>query len=1570
MTVSEEVAGSVAAVGHTAAAGQAQDGLATAAVSGCAAASSHRFLAVQAMVNGAAVDVALDTGATLNLVERGSSAMQNAVTQSAPPLQIGGVGGATLSQETATLDIRIGNGPKTVTFSDDFRVVPKNAIPLEGVRVLVGAPLLKEIGLQFDATGIRLGGISVPEGRTRQPGGTVAMGALGRARLQAQALWEGPVAADDLARKIQSLGRQLCVPSSAAWTADVRTTAAAIVGTRSQPERARLLEGLMSRARMAAKPPTILSAIVGSARPCVEANHRYQLSLPAGPKAPPPDTTLDRAPRPATEGAALAYTGSLALSFKAAKANTAKPIDSRVLFGPPDEIDLQENIDFDKFCVPEVEPDPTFERAYWAKINDDARSSGFNYERQAEFLELMGQPGVKGLFKMDLKGFKAGELKLPPVDINLRADAPRRIDAQRFYAPADREWAKATEDAMIAAGLLVPYPLETAGEPQYLSRAVLPRKHLPDGSIKLRYTTDFSTTINRDIEIQKTTMPNTDEWLREDFDVLVWSVFDGQSWFWQRPLLPSAQLKTAVELLSRPGTWMYTAMPMGIATAPNECLTGNMMMFWPLLREEFASFMDELVCKTRGTELSDALQGRAIATLRKLFRICQDHGARLSLPKAQILRPYVRLMGLQWGGGLVRKPHDSLDALRTWPEPSGTGQRKQMQSTIGAWGWLAQKGFATNFSQKMADCQAMATRKGPWQADEYQQCRGAFLAMREELAENLGLQMADPTLRKIVAADYSRKALGATMSQLHRDGVERPIHAAARKCTPAESRLKSAEGELSAMAWAIERWGNELLHDWFWYVTDQESLTELTEFLALDVPKNWYINNLIRSLARYRFFLVARPGKDMPLEDALSRVTALRIETDETPAVQGAGELVSGGFHQQASAATDYGAFCAAAAQQTAAAAYESAGNMHAVAVTVPVAPHSRQRVESEDERLWCVAGTVFDFDALAANCFEIGAITQRMSGVALSELGGMLPAEFKSAMESYSATDKPYERFYFDHGRLCHGTELQSVRRERLYIPTSGSGTQLRSRLIANAHDSLEAGHLKATKTLEKLQSKYYWMTMRRDVEAWIAGCPCRPMKMRGPRRTGQLGHMPIGDVFERVHFDILGKLPLGHYNGSTHLLSITYPMSGRVKLAALPAKDTALVADALLQRAIIGAPRTPAHWTCDNAQEFTGSVMHDLETLMAIRKHTVAPMHPEANTFAERPMSVIASVMGMMLEGLPQAQWDNPLLLQATEHAIMHMPVRTRAGLTPSFIESGVDCIDPFDLLLSEFAPQPKAKTLQERISMLKTARRVALASVVAGREQSAKLHDKRSAPHNFKVGDRVWVWHPDVPHGDAQKLANMTHGPYIIKEWQQLEKRSAWLTHAVVPNDEMSAPVTHLVKNEDVPENVKLDYKPFILDVDRGPWTSSIVNFAQDELQRRQGDSGDGHGEGSDYELDEGGVSDDGVGQVADEVPVEAPAPSGNADTDHKDMAGDDNNTYRIEFIVKHSDYENADDELEREYLVRFEGYGPKNDLWYPEAELRKTMPDAVDSYNESFLGPKRSDGVTGTRRQGRK
>ncbi len=47
-----------------------------------------------------------------------------------------------------------------------------------------------------------------------------------------------------------------------------------------------------------------------------------------------------------------------------------------------------------------------------------------------------------------------------------------------------------------------------------------------------------------------------------------------------------------------------------------------------------------------------------------------------------------------------------------------------------------------------------------------------------------------------------------------------------------------------------------------------------------------------------------------------------------------------------------------------------------------------------------------------------------------------------------------------------------------------------IRSELISRHYDDPLAGHFGIEKTRELIARKYYWPTLRRDVEAYIKGC------------------------------------------------------------------------------------------------------------------------------------------------------------------------------------------------------------------------------------------------------------------------------------------------------------------------------------------------------------------------------------------------------------------------------------------------------------------------------------------------
>ncbi len=64
-----------------------------------------------------------------------------------------------------------------------------------------------------------------------------------------------------------------------------------------------------------------------------------------------------------------------------------------------------------------------------------------------------------------------------------------------------------------------------------------------------------------------------------------------------------------------------------------------------------------------------------------------------------------------------------------------------------------------------------------------------------------------------------------------------------------------------------------------------------------------------------------------------------------------------------------------------------------------------------------------------------------------------------------------------------------------------------IRSELISKSHDDLLVGYFGIEKTRELIARKYYWPTLRRDVEAYVKGCDiCLTSKA--------VCHKPYGDL------------------------------------------------------------------------------------------------------------------------------------------------------------------------------------------------------------------------------------------------------------------------------------------------------------------------------------------------------------------------------------------------------------------------------------------------------------------------
>ena len=77
------------------------------------------------------------------------------------------------------------------------------------------------------------------------------------------------------------------------------------------------------------------------------------------------------------------------------------------------------------------------------------------------------------------------------------------------------------------------------------------------------------------------------------------------------------------------------------------------------------------------------------------------------------------------------------------------------------------------------------------------------------------------------------------------------------------------------------------------------------------------------------------------------------------------------------------------------------------------------------------------------------------------------------------------------------------------VYVPNEKS---IQSELIHIHHDGVTAGHFGVRRTLEVIQRKYFWQSLRKDVKSYVKTCPeCQRGKAKTHRTHGELAPIPI---------------------------------------------------------------------------------------------------------------------------------------------------------------------------------------------------------------------------------------------------------------------------------------------------------------------------------------------------------------------------------------------------------------------------------------------------------------------------
>ncbi len=340
-----------------------------------------------------------------------------------------------------------------------------------------------------------------------------------------------------------------------------------------------------------------------------------------------------------------------------------------------------------------------------------------------------------------------------------------------------------------------------------------------------------------------------------------------------------------------------------------------------------------------------------------------------------------------------------------------------------------------------------------------------------------------------------------------------------------------------------------------------------------------------------------------------------------------------------------------------------------------------------------------------------------------------------------------------------CLKTEKPHTQRSdgvepRLFVPAS-----LRKEVLQAYHGDTLGGHQGVQKTSDKIQLRYFWPRLERDVRDFVRSCPeCQGRKNPIPAQNPPVQHIQSRVPFEILEVDVM-ELPLS-YNGNRYLVVFIDHFT-KYPEAFATADQTAGTIARLLFEGICCRHGAPAVLLSDRGSNFLSRLVQELCKIMDIRKATSTPYAPQTQGLVERLNRSLQDLLAKMVKN-DQPSWDQylPQALLAIRSAI-----QATTGESPHYLLYGQDIRLPIDRAFHYSTPfyadvddLPYIEALQHRLT--NAWRHVHNRQQAQQEREPGEEHNL----HDVKVGDFVLLKIPNYP-GRAAKLGLTWSGPFEV-------------------------------------------------------------------------------------------------------------------------------------------------------------------------------------------------------------
>ena len=635
----------------------------------------------------------------------------------------------------------------------------------------------------------------------------------------------------------------------------------------------------------------------------------------------------------------------------------------------------------------------------------------------------------------------------------------------------------------------------------------------------------------------------------------------------------------------------------------------------------------------------------------------------------------------------------------------------ELRSFLGLAGYYRR--FINNYSLTALPLTELTKDEVEWKWQDKE--RSAFETLKLQLGSAPVLLLADPKLPYIIHCDASGYAVGACLMQDQGNGLQ-PVSYISSKMKPAEANYAPHEKELLALVYACTKW-RHYLHNGqpFTVLSDHQSLRYFTTQPDLSSRQARWKDRL----AEFNFSIRYIEGPKNVVADALSRRPDHQLKESDA-ALQGKSRTRD--------------EFLASIRVETDLKLEESW-------------KRNKKDTAERKQQQQLLAVAELSATTLMRGDFE-------------------LVAEARAAAQKdvkYAALlNKPPEGQEARDGLLWLG--------KRLCVPNDAA---LRTKLLAEMHDTPTGGHFGRDKTLAALKKRFHWEGMSATTAAYVAGCDmCQRVKHSQQLTPGLLMPLPVPEEIDS-HWTMdfvtgLPKTARGHDTIQGH-----FSRGGALKrLAATDTTvDAARAADTFID-CVVRHHGVPASIVSDRGPQFVAKFWDALWARIGSKIERSTAHHAQTDGKSEREQKTLETWLRAFCTEFPR-DWDR--LLPLAELALNSMP-QAASGVSPYQLLYGrepalsVDrALDPSAESVVSEEPSAAVDAAKARWAQMAKAWHRVRGKLLVAQDRMKRNADQHRRPAQFKEGDAVLLATEHLKIVDSQfnrKLAHLYCGPFPVQ------------------------------------------------------------------------------------------------------------------------------------------------------------------------------------------------------------